>query len=97
MSNDTDHSGPRVFKLSRPIEFRGQQFAEFTAREPKMRDVRTFIKEVEVDSILAMEKVLANLCGVDNPVMGELYPKDFGVMRKWFEGFLLEMLNESEA
>ena len=89
--------GPKRFELHRAIEFRGQRYTEFTAREPKIRDVRGFLKRVDNEPILAMEEVLANLCGVDSPVMGELYPKDFGTMRKWFEGFLLEMLNDSES
>ena len=84
--------GPKRFDLHRAIEFRGQRFDHFTAREPKVRDVRVFLKKVEADSILAVEGVLADLCGVDHPVMGELSPKDFGRMKVWFESFLQDLI-----
>lgn len=92
-----DDGGPKRFELHRPIDFRGSRFTEFQLREPKVRDLRKFLKSVENDAILAMERALADLAGVDDPVMAELSIKDFGTMKKWFEGFLLDMMTESET
>jgi hypothetical protein len=96
MSETTNDAGPKVFTLHRAVEHRGQRFETLTAREPRVRELRTFLKDVDRDAILAMEKVLANLCQVDEGVMESLSIKDFGTMKKWFEGFLLEMMSESE-
>ncbi|AYO84053.1 phage tail assembly protein [Methylobacterium brachiatum] len=89
-------SGPKRFDLVKPYEYRGQRYDMFVAREPKVRDLRRFLKVAESDSIHAIQVTLADLCGVDEPVIGEASIKDFGVMRKWFEDFLQDLIPDSE-
>ena len=85
-----------VFNLAHPFEYRGAQYIEFKARRPKVRDLRNFIKNVDKDSVAAMEKVLADLCEIDEKIIAEIDIEDFGPMKKWFEGFLKPMLGELE-
>ncbi|MEN3238548.1 phage tail assembly protein [Methylobacterium ajmalii] len=89
-------STSRVFELERPFEYRGARYHSLTAREPKVRDLREFLKNVDRDSIAAMEKVLSNLTEVDEKIIAEMSIPDFAVMKKWFEGFLKPMINDSE-
>jgi hypothetical protein len=83
-----------VFNLSYPFEYRGATYVELKARRPKVRDLRAFIKNVDKDSVAAMEKVLADLCEVDEKIVAEIDIADFGPMKKWFEDFLKPMLGE---
>jgi hypothetical protein len=83
-----------VFPLSYPFEYRGATYIEMKARRPKVRDLRAFIKNVDKDSVAAMEKVLADLCEVDEKIVAEIDVADFGPMKKWFEDFLKPMLGE---
>lgn len=85
----------KVFELSYPFEYRGTNYTTFTARRPKVRDLRMFIKALEKDSVAAMESVIANLCEVDNLVIAEIDIEDFAPMKAWFEDFLKPMLGES--
>jgi hypothetical protein len=84
------------FPLKHSIEYRGATYNEFNARRPKVRDIRTFIKNVEKDGMLAIEKALADLFEVDNTIIAEIDPEDFGPMKAWFEGFLELMAGASE-
>jgi hypothetical protein len=84
-----------VFNLQFPFEYRGAQYIEFKARRPRVRDLRNFIKNVDKDGVAAMEKVLADLCEVDEKIIAEIDIEDFAPMKAWFEGFLKPMLNES--
>jgi hypothetical protein len=86
----------KTFDLKFPFEFRGANYAQFSARRPKVRDLREFIKNVEKDSVAAMEKALANLCEIDDKIVAEIDIEDFGPMKKWFEDFLKPMLNGSD-
>ncbi|TYO65542.1 phage tail assembly protein [Bradyrhizobium hipponense] len=86
----------KVFELKYPFEYRGARYEKMTARRPKVRDLRNFIKNVEKDSVNAMEKVLADLMEVDTLIISEIDVEDFGPMKAWFEGFLKSMLGESE-
>jgi len=96
-TNDAaETSGPKRFDLIKPYEFRGQRYDSFMAREPRVRDIRTFLKTVEADPILATYTTLAQLCGVDEPVMADLHTKDFGIMKQWFEGFLSDLTPDSQ-
>jgi hypothetical protein len=83
-----------TFVLAQPFEYRGATYSEMKARRPKVRDLRTFVKNMEKDAIAAMEKVLADLCEVDEKVIAELDIEDFGPMKKWFEDFLKPMASE---
>lgn len=83
-----------VFNLSHPFEYRGATYVEMKARRPKVRDLRNFIKNMEKDAIAAMEKVLADLCEVDEKVISEIDVEDFAPMKKWFEDFLKPMASE---
>ncbi len=83
-----------VFNLAYPFEYRGATYVEMKARRPKVRDLRGFIKNVDKDSVAAMEKVLADLCEVDEKIIAEVDVADFGPMKKWFEDFLKPMLGE---
>lgn len=83
-----------VFSLTHPFEYRGATFVEFKARRPKVRDLREFIKNSEKDLITAMQRVLANLCDVDDKIFDEVDITDFAPMKKWFEDFLKPMANE---
>jgi Phage tail assembly chaperone proteins, E, or 41 or 14 len=84
----------QVFSLAHPFEYRGASFSEFKPRRPKVRDLRNFIKNVDKDAVAAMEKVLADLCEVDEKVIAEVDIEDFAPMKAWFEGFLKPMLGE---
>lgn len=84
----------QIFTLTHPFEFRGARYSEFKARRPKVRDLRNFIKSVDKDGVAAMEKVLADLCEVDNTIIAEIDIEDFAPMKKWFEDFLKPMLGE---
>lgn len=85
----------QVFTLDYPFTFRGTEYTKFEARRPKVRDLRTFIKNLDTDSVQAMEKVLSSLCEVDEPVIAEMDIADFNPMKKWFEAFLKPMLDAS--
>ena len=89
-------STEKVFNLKFPFEYRGANYIEFKARRPKVRDLRSFIKNVDKDSIVAMEKVLADLMEVDEKIISEIDVEDFGPMKQWFESFLQKMLGDSE-
>lgn len=88
--------GPKKFTLIEPFEYRGRRFEEFTARPPKVKDLRQFLKNVDRDAILAMEHCLAQLMDEDDLIIAELGIKDFSIMKKWFEDFLKPMMNDSE-
>jgi hypothetical protein len=83
------------FVLSYPFEYKGATYDRFSARRPKVRDLRAFLKDIEKDSVAAMEKVIANLCEVDEKIIAEIDIEDFGPMKKWFENFLKPMMSES--
>lgn len=83
-----------VFNLSHPFEHRGATYVEFKPRRPKVRDLRNFIKNVEKDGVAAFEKVLADLCEVDEKIIAEMDVEDFTPMKAWFEHFLKPMLGE---
>ncbi|MGX9944849.1 phage tail assembly protein [Bradyrhizobium denitrificans] len=86
----------KVFELKYPFEYRGAKYEKMTARRPKVRDLRNFIKNVDKDSVVAMEKVLADLMEIDTLVIAEIDVEDFAPMKSWFEGFLKSMLGDSE-
>jgi hypothetical protein len=85
----------KTFEFEHPFNYRDKEYARLTARRPKVRDLRDFIKNLEKDSVSAMEKVLGNLCEVDDKVISELDLEDFNPMKKWFEDFLKPMMDES--
>jgi len=85
-----------IFNLAHPFEHRGANYIEFKARRPKVRDLRTFIKNVDRDGVQAMEKVLADLCEVDEKIIAEVDVEDFAPMKAWFEAFLKPMLGGSD-
>ena len=89
--------GPQRFTLKRPYDFRGTRYEGFTAREPRVRDLRKFLKGAETDSILAIESVLADLCSVDQPVIAEMAIADFGAMKRWFESHLSDLVADNDA
>lgn len=95
-TNVEAESGPKRFNLIKPYEYRGVRYDMLVAREPKVRDLRRFLKVAEGDSIHAIEVTLADLCSVDEPVIGEASIKDFGIMKAWFEGFLQDLMPDSE-
>lgn len=89
-------SNIETFTLQYPFEYRGTEFSEFKARRPRVRDLRNFIKGVDKDGVAAMEKVLADLCEIDEKVIAEVDVEDFAPMKAWFERFLKPMLNDSD-
>lgn len=93
IANET--AGPKRFDLVKPYEYRGTRYQELILREPKVRDLRTFLRNAESDSILAIETVLSDLAQVDQPVIAEMSIKDFGILKNWFEAFLLDMTPNS--
>jgi hypothetical protein len=100
MATDVSANGTvpssKVFELAKPFEHRGATYARLTAREPTVRDMRQFLKEVDRDAIAAVEKVLSNLTEVDEQVFEKMSIADFAAMKKWFEDFLKPMLNDSD-
>jgi len=85
----------KIFNLTFPFEHRGASYVEFKARRPKVRDLRNFIKNVEKEGMVAMEKVLADLMEIDTAVIAEIDVEDFGPMKQWFESFLDKMMKDS--
>lgn len=85
----------KVFDLGFPFAYRGAEYKSFTARRPKVRDLRVFIKTVDADSIKAMEVLLANLFEVQPEIVAEIDVQDFAPMKDWFEDFLKPMLGVS--
>ncbi len=83
--------------MKKPFTHRGEMITSMKVREPTVRDLRIFIKTVEVDSIAAIESVLANLTGYDEQVFESMSLKDFGILRAHFEGFLGDMAPDSET
>ena len=90
-----DGANTKTFPLGYPFDFRGVSYREFTARRPKVRDLREFIRTVDKDGIKAVERVLSNLFEVEEAVVAEIDIEDFAPMRRWFDDFLKPMLNES--
>jgi hypothetical protein len=86
----------KVFVLQYPFEFRGKEYKEFTARRPKVLDVRKFIKGVDKDSVQAMENMLADLMQIDPLVVSQIDFEDFIPMKAWAEDFLKLMLPASQ-
>lgn len=84
-----------TFSLDHPFEYKGATYNQFEARRPRVRDLRNFLKDMEKDGATALERVIANLCEVDEKIIGEIDIADFVPMKKWFEDFLRPMLNES--
>lgn len=85
-----------VFELSQPFEYKGATYTTMTARRPKVRDLRTFMKNLEKDNTTALEKVFVDLCEVDDKVIAEIDIEDFAPMKAWFEAFLKPMISDSE-
>lgn len=80
-----------VFELKFPFEYRGARYERLTPRAPKVRDLRTFLKDLDRgDSINAMEKVIGNLCELDDKIVAEMDIRDFMPIKAWFEDFLKE-------
>jgi hypothetical protein len=86
----------KKFNLKFPFTYKNADYIEFTARRPKVRDLRNFIKAMDTDAVAAMEKTLANLFEIDPLVVAEIDVEDFGPMKKWFEDFLKPMLSGSD-
>lgn len=89
-------STEKIFELKFPFEHRGAKYETMKARRPRVRDLRSFIKNVDKDSVAAMEKVLADLMEIDEKIIAEIDIEDFAPMKEWFEGFLKIMLGGSE-
>ena len=64
-----DSANTKTFPLGYPFDFRGVSYREFTARRPKVRDLREFIRTVDKDGIKAIERTLSNLFEVEEAVV----------------------------
>lgn len=84
----------KTFELKYPFEFKNQKFSTFTARRPKVRDLRKFVKTSNDDAILAIQEMLADLCETPREVMAEVDMVDFRAMREWFEDFFADTSDE---
>jgi hypothetical protein len=82
----------KVFDLKYPFELQGRDVRQLTARRPKVIDVRKFIKNVDVDSVKAMETLLSDLCSVPPDIIANVDIEDFPPMKNWAEDFLRLML-----
>lgn len=85
-----------IFEMKFPFEYRGKTYIEFSMRRPKVRDLRNFLKAMEKDPSGALEKIVANLCEVDEPVIAEIDIEDFAPMKQWFSNFLKPMMDDSD-
>lgn len=85
-----------VFRLKYPFDFRGATYQKFEMRRPKLRDLKKFSKEVEKDTIVAMERLIADLCEIPEVVISELDLADFSPMKAKVESFLQAMASESD-
>lgn len=85
----------KEFPLKYPVEYRGNKIDLLTARRPKVRELRVFMKSVDRDSVGAMNNAIANLMDVDAPIIDELDFEDYGPIKKWFEGFLKLIADDS--
>ena len=83
-----------VFDLKFPFEHKGATYEKITLRDPKVRDLRTFLRNMERDAVQAFEKVIADLSEIDEKIIQEMHILDFLPMKAWFEAFLKD--EESE-
>lgn len=86
-------SNTKTFTLEFPVESGGATYKTFSARRPRVRDLRRFLKGVDGDSIEALMNVLSDLCEVPPKVIAEVDVVDFKAMREWFEDFFNETSN----
>lgn len=95
--NANDNADTNVnFVLKYPFEYRGANYTRFDMRRPRLRDLKKFSKEADKDAIVAMEKMIADLCEVDDKIVQELDLADFGPMKSRVEAFLNEMASDSD-
>lgn len=85
----------KLFELKYPFEYRGAKYTQFEARRPKLRDLKQFLKDLDKDSMAALQRVLSDLFEVQIEVMENIDIEDFGPMKSWFEDFLKHMAPES--
>jgi len=85
----------KVFTLVHPFDYKGATYNSFTARRPKVRDVRTFLKNLDRDATSAMEKALADLVECDEQIIAEIDIADYAPMKHWFEDFLRPLMDGS--
>jgi len=79
----------KTFELKHPFEHKGASYERITLREPKVRDLKSFLRNMDKgDSIAAFEKVIADLSELDEKIITELHIKDFVPIKTWFEDFL---------
>lgn len=84
-----------TFELKKPFEYKGAKYDTVSARRPKVKDVRNFIKNMERDSSTAVEKALVDLTELDDAVIAEIDIEDYAPMKKWFESFLKQLMDDS--
>lgn len=82
------------FDLQFPFEYKGAKYESVTLRRPRVRDLRNFIKNLEKDSVAAMEKVIADLAELDEKIIENMDITDFAPIKAWFEDFLKPMAGE---
>ena len=87
----------QAFDLQFPFEYKGANYSKLELRRPKVRDLKKFVKELDKDSIGAMEKAIADLAEIDEKIIAEIDLEDFAPVKEWFEGFLKKMLDASTA
>ena len=85
----------KTFDLKYPFDFKGATYESFSARRPRVHDVRTFLKNLDKDPASAMEKVLSSLFEVDEPIVAMIDIADYAPMKKWFEEFLRPLMDDS--
>ena len=84
-----------TFELKFPYEHRGATYDKITVRDPKVKDLRNFLRNTEKgDTVNAFEKVIGDLAELDEKVIAEMHIKDFVPIKAWFEDFLKD--DESE-
>ncbi|TXM68210.1 phage tail assembly protein [Methylobacterium sp. WL120] len=86
----------KKFDFEHPFDYRNATYDSIEFRRPRVRDLKSFVKNAETDAVGAMEKVLANLSDLDEKVIAEIDLEDFAPIKKWFEGFLKFISDASE-
>ena len=88
-------SDKTVFELKHPFDYRGATYLKVEMRRPKVRDLRSFSKNLDKDPTGAMERVIADLLELDVQVIAEFDVEDFAPMKNAFEDFLKPLASES--
>lgn len=88
----------KTFKFAYPFTgVDGQEYEKIEVRRPRVRDLKTFVKDAEKDAVGAIERSIANLSDTPPTIISDIDLEDFAPIKAWFTAFLKLMSDESEG